>query len=97
MVKHVVMYKLKDKGNADEMIRRFKSMRGKIEVLRSLYAGKNEVESGRAYDVALICEFDSLADLDVYANHPVHLPVKAYVQSVIEKAHSVDFVCEDNI
>ena len=93
MVKHIVMYKLKNPADADEMIARFLSMRGKIEVLRSLNAGKNEVPSARAYDVALECEFDSLEDLSIYADHPVHLPVKAYVHSVIEKAHSVDFVC----
>lgn len=93
MVKHIVMYKLKNKADADEMIKRFLSMRGKIEVLRSLYAGKNEVESARAYDVALVCEFDSLKDLDIYASHPVHVPVKEYVHSIIEKAHSVDFIC----
>lgn len=93
MVKHIVMYKLKNKADADEMIKRFLSMRGKIEVLKSLYAGKNEVESARSYDVALVCEFDSLKDLDIYASHPVHVPVKEYVHSVIEKAHSVDFIC----
>lgn len=93
MVKHIVMYKLKNSADADEMINRFLSMRGKIEVLKSLYAGKNEVISERAYDVALECEFDSLEDLDIYAQHPVHLPVKQYVHSVIEKAHSVDFIC----
>lgn len=93
MVKHIVMYKLKDKSCADEMVARFLSMRGKIDVLKSLYAGKDEIKSARAYDVALVCEFDSLEDLEVYACHPVHLPVKEYVHSVIEKAHSVDFIC----
>ena len=93
MVKHVVMYKLISPDDADEMIRRFLSMRGKIEVLKSLYAGKNEVKSDRSYDVALICEFDSLSDLEIYANHEVHVPVKQYVHSVIERAHSVDFIC----
>ncbi|MBR2968071.1 MAG: Dabb family protein [Clostridia bacterium] len=92
MVKHVVMYRLKDKSNADEMIARFNSMRGKIDVLRSLCAGKDEIKSARAYDVALICEFDSMEDLEIYASHPVHLPVKEYVHSVIEEAHSVDFI-----
>lgn len=92
MVKHVVMYRLKDKSNADEMVARFNSMRGKIDVLRSLSAGKDEIKSARAYDVALICEFDSLEDLEIYASHPVHLPVKEYVHSVIEEAHSVDFI-----
>lgn len=92
MVKHVVMYRLKDKSSADEMVARFNSMRGKIDVLRSLSAGKDEIKSARAYDVALICEFDSLEDLEIYASHPVHLPVKEYVHSVIEEAHSVDFI-----
>ena len=45
MVKHIVMYKLKDRSNADEMIARFLSMRGKIDVLRSLHAGKDEIKS----------------------------------------------------
>ncbi len=93
MVKHIVLYKLKNKGDADEMIERFLSMRGKIDVLKSLNAGKNIVSSGRAYDVALVCEFENEHDLEVYASHPVHLPVKEYVHSVIAEAHSVDFVC----
>ena len=91
MVKHIVLYKLKDKKDADEMIERFLSMKGKIDVLRELNAGKNILPSQRAYDVALVCDFDNAHDLDVYASHPVHLPVKAFVQSVIAEAHSVDF------
>ena len=39
MVKHIVLYRLKDVSDADEMIKRFLSMRGKIEVLDSLVAG----------------------------------------------------------
>ncbi len=92
MVKHIVLYKLVNKGDADEMIGRFLSMRGKIDVLRSLEAGKNILPSDRAYDVALVCDFDSEQDLNIYATHPVHLPVKEYVHSVIAEAHSVDFV-----
>ena len=91
MVKHIVLYRLKDVSDADEMIQRFLSMRGKIEVLDSLVAGKDIVRSERAYDVALVCDFKSKKDLEVYAEHPVHLPVKKFVHSVIVEAHSVDF------
>ncbi len=92
MVKHIVLYKLKNKGDADEMIGRFLSMRGKIPELKARVAGKDIIKSERAYDVALVCDFESEHDLNVYANHPVHLPVKDYVHSVIERAHSVDFI-----
>lgn len=91
MVKHIVLYKLKDQNDADEMIKRFLSMKGKIDVLLDLNAGKDFVRSQRAYDVALVCEFKSREDLLTYANHPVHLPVKEFVHSVIAEAHSVDF------
>ncbi len=97
MVKHIVLYKLKDKANADQLIVWFKSMIGKIDVLKSLTAGKNVIESDRSYDVALVCEFDSIEDLNIYAEHPVHLPVKAYVKTVVTESHSVDFEYSEEI
>ncbi len=95
MVKHVVMYRLKEdcKGEADELISRFLSMKGKIEGLSDIVSGKDYKKEGRSYDVALICTLDSPEALEKYAVHPVHLPVLAYAKTVVERSHSVDF-CE---
>ncbi len=95
MVKHVVMYRLKEdcKGEADELISRFLSMKGKIEGLSDIVSGKDFKKEGRSYDVALICTLDSPEALEKYAVHPVHLPVLAYAKTVVERSHSVDF-CE---
>lgn len=95
MVKHVVMYKLKDdcKDKADELIGRFLSMRGKIEGLVDMTSGKDFKREGRSYDVALVCTLESEEALEKYAVHPVHQPVLAYAKTVVERSHSVDF-CE---
>ena len=95
MVKHVVMYRLKEdcKGEADELNSRFLSMKGKIEGLSDIVSGKDYKKEGRSYDVALICTLDSPEALEKYAVHPVHLPVLAYAKTVVERSHSVDF-CE---
>lgn len=95
MVKHVVMYKLKEdsKNRADELIEKFLSMKGRINGLVDICSGKDFKKEGRSYDVALICTLESPEALENYAVHPVHLPILAYAKTIVEKSHSVDF-CE---
>lgn len=93
MIKHVVMFKLKDNSVEQKkiLVDKFLGMKGKIDVLVDLEAGYDIVMEGRSFDVILICTFKSLDDLNIYADHPVHVPVKNYIKGVAEKSHAVDF------
>ncbi len=93
MVKHVVMYKLREdcKDKAEELMGKFLSMRGKIEGLTDVCTGRDFKREGRSYDVALISTLESRTALENYAVHPVHLPILAYAKTIVEKSHSVDF------
>ena len=57
MVKHIVMYKLKDSSleNAQALKDKFISMKGKIEVLKEIDAGVDVLKSARSFDVVLTC------------------------------------------
>ncbi len=94
MVKHIVMYKLKDPTlqNAEALRDKFMSMQGKIDVLREIWSGVDVLCSQRSFDVVLVCKFDSMDDMEVYRTHEVHMPIMEYVKSVVEKSHSVDCV-----
>ena len=94
MVKHIVMYKLKDSSleNAQALKDKFISMKVKIEVLKEIDAGVDVLKSARSFDVVLTCVFDSLEDMEIYKNHAVHIPVMEYVKSVVEVSHSVDYI-----
>lgn len=94
MVKHVVMYKLKKANtqNAEALKNKFLSMEGKIEVLQSIEAGVDILKSDRSYDVVLICQFNTIKDMAIYRDHPIHQPVKEYVRMHVESSKSVDFV-----
>ena len=94
MVKHIVMYKLKDstEQNAVALQQKFLSMKGKIEVLKDIQSGVDVLRSDRSFDVVLICQFDSLADMEIYRTHEVHLPVMEYVKGVVECSKSVDYI-----
>lgn len=93
MIKHIVMYRLKNstEENKEALVRKFLSMDGKITELKSIEAGADVLGSERSYDVALVCSFDSIKNMAIYRDHPVHLKVKEYVQSVVASSISVDY------
>lgn len=94
---HVVLFKLKDRS--PEAVARtaevLRSMEGKIAPLQGIEVGVNVVPSPRAYDLALITRFASLADMELYQVHPIHQGVLAHMRAVMETAVAVDFETEN--
>ena len=83
MVKHVVMWELKDKETKPQVAA---EMKQRLEALVGVVPGllKAEVSMGFAgADVILYTELESREALAVYADHPAHCEVKTNVHSVI--------------
>ena len=98
MLKHIVLFKLKDHAegatreeNAKKIKSRLEALRATIPQLRSLEVGINTVPSDGAYDVALIAEFSDEKDLAIYAKHPEHVRVAEFVGKVREGRAVVDY------
>lgn len=91
MVRHVVMFWLKDKVRIDETVAILESMRGKIPGMLQIQAGKDFTHTDRSCDICLNTAFESREALDVYQTHPVHMPVRAHMHSVMERSASADF------
>ena len=97
MVKHIVMWKLKEEaeGNSKEvnaklMKKSLEDLKEKIPVLKLSEVGINNNDVNE-YDVVLNCEFNNMADLDIYQNHPEHVKVGGFVRSVVESRACVDY------
>ncbi|HYP25752.1 MAG TPA: Dabb family protein [Blastocatellia bacterium] len=96
MIKHVVFANFKPETTDEQrrgIIKDLEGLPGQIDVIRDLSVGLNVVESKRAWDFALVVSFDDLPALDLYANHPAHVPVKEKVAAVCREVGSVDFEC----
>lgn len=98
MLKHIVLFKLKDTAegasreqNAIRMVEMLHALRSRIPVIKHLEAGTNMVPSDAAYDVAIYSEFANEQDLKTYAQHPVHLKVVDFVKKVVESRVVVDY------
>lgn len=94
MITHVVLMQFKAENNEENMSHAHDlllSMVGKVESLRHLEVGLNIVEGERALDLALVTRFDDLDGLKAYADHPVHVEVKKFLATVLERSFVVDY------
>ncbi len=94
MVKHIVIYTLKedvDKPQAVELIRSV------LEPLVGVIPGLTYMEIRAAYqggmDYALYSEFDSREALVAYAGHPAHLAAKEHFWHMLDKRVCADYDC----
>lgn len=98
MLKHIVMWKLKDYARGADRATNAAKLKTMLEGCRDLVPGIRRFEVGVAtpgleatYDVVLVSEFDDKAALDAYAAHSEHEKVKAFVASVRDARQCIDY------
>ncbi len=98
MIKHIVMWKLKEIAaggtkieNAKKMKLQLESLKDKIKQIKFIEVGINFINSDEAYDVVLYSEFETEENLSIYQNHQEHLKVANFVKSIIDKRAVVDY------
>lgn len=97
MVKHIVLFKLKDEVSADEKLAAMNNFKAAIEalpakipVIRKIEVGLN-MNSGETWNIALYSEFDTLDDVKSYAVHPDHVAAGKLLATVKESRACVDY------
>jgi len=93
MIKHVVMFKLKNNiaENMDEAVSALEGMRGKIETLKYIEVGKDVTHSERSSDIVLTTHFDDHEGLRNYSAHPLHKPVIEIMRNLCSSITAVDY------
>ena len=94
MLKHVVLFKLKDNSPAacEKARDMLLSMRGKVEQPQKIAVGIDLLHSDRSYDVILEVWLDDLVALEAYQNDPYHCDVvKPYMHAVREGSVAIDY------
>jgi hypothetical protein len=99
MIKHIVMFKLKESADGLEKAENIKRIKSKLEALpekieeiKFFEVGVNFSDAGVAYDLVLSSEFESKEALYSYQKHPEHVKVADYVHRVCENRIVADYV-----
>lgn len=97
MIKHVVMWKLKESAEGADRATNARKMKALLEACRGL-PGMIELEIAVATegleataDVVLYSAFDSKEALDAYQVSPKHVEAKGFIGAVREWRHVLDY------
>ena len=98
MIKHIVMWKLKDFAENASRNENAVKMKQMLDTCAHLVTGIvkyetaiAEPESDSTYDLVLYAEFSSKAALSRYLLHPQHLAIKPFAAAVREARQSINY------
>jgi hypothetical protein len=99
MIKHIVMWRLKESGagdagreNAKKLKTVLESLKENIAEIKRLEVGINFAQSESSSDVVLYSEFAGKEALEAYQKHPEHLKVAEFVKQVCAERRVVDYI-----
>ena len=93
MVKHIVLYTLKEGVEKKEAVKLIESV---LEPLVGKIPGLNHLEVKLAFngmDYALYSEFESREALEAYAVHPLHQEAKKHFFHLLDSRVAADYEC----
>ena len=98
MIRHLVMFKLRDFDSADGKIQAAKtvqselmSMKNKIEFIRKFEVGINFTINDAAFDLVINSSFNTREDLESYQVHPSHQALISFNKQYSVKKVIVDY------
>jgi hypothetical protein len=98
MLKHIVMWKLKDQAEGLDRAANAQKMKELLDACAGIVPGILKFEVALAqpgleatYDVVLYSEFADRAALDAYQEHPQHVALKPFIGAVREARQCMDY------
>lgn len=99
MIKHIVMWKLKENAlgsskieNATKLKNSLENLKKDIKEIITIEVGIDCTNDINNYDVVLYSEFQTKEDLNTYKNHPKHLEIGKFVAEIREGRKCVDYI-----
>lgn len=98
MIKHIVMWKLREHAdgaskqeNARTLKKKLEGLKDRIPEIARMEVGLNFNTSDAAYDVVLVSEFQDREALAAYQKHPQHLQLISYLDKIRLEKKVVDY------
>jgi hypothetical protein len=97
MIRHIVTWTLTAEDAAaksaafDQLAQAFGALPHLIPEIKTLHLGRDVGDTATNWDVALVIDFATTADLETYQVHPEHEKVKTIVRSLTGERSAIDF------
>ncbi|MDX8405522.1 MAG: Dabb family protein [Mariprofundus sp.] len=93
MVKHIVMWTLRDRADAAPVKVALEALAGKIPGLLHIEVGIDFLHSEQSADLVLVADLVDRAALDAYQQHPEHQAIVPMVKAAATSRTVIDYNC----
>ena len=92
MVRHIVFFRFENPEENIPIVREsLYALKDKIPEIVHMQIGADFLHSGRSYDMALLVDFNSREDLEIYDKNPDHAKARVYIHAHRLDSKTVDF------
>ncbi len=91
MIKHIVFFKNENATKLAQLKDMLITLKDEIGFITELEVGIDIIRSPRSFDLALTVVLPDIEHLDLYANHPKHLPIVEWVKANGFESKAVDY------
>ncbi|MEY8877314.1 MAG: Dabb family protein [Leptothrix sp. (in: b-proteobacteria)] len=98
MIKHIVIWRLKEQAHGNDRATNARLIKAQLEALVGQVPGLLAVEVGIDFsatdtsgDVVLVSDFESRAALEGYQHHPAHVAVAGFIGEARSERRMVDY------
>lgn len=98
MIKHIVLWKINKDGTQEDRQKTLEEFHDKVEYLKTIIPEIKEARvalsynGGDAFHLCIDSIFENDEELQTYINHPEHLKVREWLNSVAYDKTSFDYV-----
>lgn len=93
MVKHIVMWKLRERTDAIPIKASLEALVGRVPGLLNIEVGIDFLHSEQSADLVLVAELADRAALDTYQQHPEHQAVAPLLKAAAIARMVADYDC----
>lgn len=91
MIKHVYLYKFKNRDDAKKVYEKLKTMTDHIESIYELEIGIDFTNSAKSYDLIQIAAFRTMDDFKAFTEHPYHEEMRVFLKPYVDSGYKVDY------
>ena len=98
MIRHIVMWKVKEKAlgrskeeNIEEIKLMLENLKNEIPELKEIEVGIDIPSLTGSHDIVLYTVFEDEKGLDIYQKHPKHVEVAQFIRQVVTDRACVDY------
>jgi len=91
MIKHIYLFKLKDKSKVDEISAKIMSLKDHIPYMAECEVGVDFKGAANSYDLCEMCVFHNKEDFLRFGNDPYHCAIREYMDEQREIGIKIDY------